>query len=87
MGKCSAMFDRCELILVNDCSTDGSIAEIHRYLAEHPAEYMVSIIRMGVFQGLEASMNAGRDIAIGDYVFEFDDLYLDYSMDVIRGSL
>jgi glycosyltransferase involved in cell wall biosynthesis len=84
MGKCSAMFDRCELILVNDCSTDGSIAEIHRYLAEHPAEYMVSIIRMGVFQGLEASMNAGRDIAIGDYVFEFDDLYLDYSMDVIR---
>jgi glycosyltransferase involved in cell wall biosynthesis len=84
MGKCSALFDRCELVLVNDASGDGSVDEIHHYLEEHPADYMVSIIRMSEFQGLEASMNAGRDIAIGDYVYEFDDLYIDYDMKVIE---
>lgn len=84
MGTCSRLFDRCELVLVNDASDDGSVEEIHRYLEEHPADYMVSIIRMGEFQGLEASMNAGRDIAIGDYVYEFDDLYIDYDLKVIE---
>ena len=28
-------------------------------------------------------MNAGRDMAIGDYVYEFDDLYVDYEPDMI----
>lgn len=33
----------------------------------------VSILHMSYYQGLELSMNAGRDLAIGDYVIEFDE--------------
>ena len=28
-------------------------------------------------------MNAGRDIAIGDFVYEFDDIFVDYDEKVI----
>ena len=84
MGKCTELFDKCELILVNDHSTDQSLNTIHKFFEEYPPEYMVSIIRMGMFQGMESSMNAGRDMAIGDYVFEFDDLYIDYDLNMIE---
>lgn len=84
MGKCMELFDKCELILVNDHSTDQSLNIIHKFFEDYPPEYMVSIIRMGMFQGMESSMNAGRDMAIGDYVFEFDDLYIDYDLNMIE---
>ena len=83
MEKCTERFERCELILVNDHSTDKSLDVIHRFFDENPPAYVVSIIRMGMFQGLESSMNAGRDMAIGDYVYEFDDLYIDYDLGTI----
>lgn len=78
MGTVSETFSKCELILVNDGSTDDSMERIHGYFDAHPADYMVSIIRMGTHQGQESSMNAGRDMAIGDYVYEFDDLIVDF---------
>ena len=86
MGKCTELFERCELILVNDHSTDMSLDVIHNFFNQYPQEYMVSVIRMGMFQGLESSMNAGRDMAIGDYVYEFDDLYIDYDIEMITDA-
>lgn len=83
MGKCRESFEKCELILVNDDSTDGSIDEIHGYFKENPADYMVSIVKLGMAQGIESAMNIGRDMTIGDYVYEFDDLHMDYSPEMI----
>lgn len=60
-----------ELICVDDSSTDGSIEELRKAVAELP-DGVVSVVRMSFFQGLELSMNAGVDISIGDFVFEFD---------------
>jgi dolichol-phosphate mannosyltransferase len=46
---------------------------------------------MSGFHGLEVAMNAGMDLAIGDFVFEFDNTFLDYAesdiMDVYKRSL
>lgn len=84
MNHVAGMFSRCELILVNDDSTDGSLGAVHEYFDRNPKDYMVSIVKMGAFQGLESSMNAGRDLSIGDYVYEFDDVYVDYDLSVIR---
>ena len=84
MSCCRTQFDKCELILVDDASTDGTVEEIRSYYEEHPADYMVSIVRLGISQGLESAMNAGRDLAIGDFIFEFDDLIVDYEPDMIR---
>ena len=86
MGKCRESFDKCELILVNDDSTDGSVDEIHKYFSEKPADYMVSIIKLGLKQGIESAMNIGRDMSIGDYVFEFDDLNIDYPLEMLTDA-
>ena len=44
---------------------------------------MVNVVHMSFFQGLESAMNAGRDIAIGDFVYEFDDIFVDYEPELI----
>lgn len=86
MTTCTERFEKCELIFVNDDSTDASLDEIHKYFEEHPASYMVSIVKLGQAQGLESAMNIGRDMAIGDYVYEFDDLHADYPVDIITDA-
>ena len=77
-------FEKYELIFVNDASTDGGVARIYDFFAARKMDgQMVSIIQMSHFQGLEAAMNAGRDLAIGDFVYEFDDLCVDYGAETI----
>ena len=65
-------FDHFEVICVDDCSTDGSADEIRSAIKETENSAAVSIINMSYYQGLEAAMNAGTDIAIGDFILEFD---------------
>ena len=75
-------FEHSEIICVNDCSVDRS-TEIIKEISEAEASTTVSIINMSYFHGLEVAMNAGIDIAIGDFVFEFDNTYLDFDETVI----
>ena len=86
----SENFQKFELICVNDASTDGSVQAVREF-AEHSEGAMVSILNMSYPQGLEASMNAGVDLAIGDFVFEFDGTEMDYEprlvMEVYRTAL
>ena len=84
MGKCETLFAQCELILVDDASTDDSVDLVRSYYQTREEHYIVSLIRMGAYHGLESAMNAGRDMAIGDYVYEFDDLYVDYDPEIIE---
>ncbi|MBR5564896.1 MAG: glycosyltransferase [Roseburia sp.] len=77
-----AHFSKYEIILVNDASTDRS-AEIIREVAENFEKSVVSILKMSYFQGMETSMNAGKNLAIGDFVFEFDSVDVDYEQELI----
>lgn len=73
-------FTSSEIICVNDCSRDTSVEKIKRLgAAAENAGISVTIVNMSCFHGLELSMNAGRDLAIGDYVFEFDNTYPDWT--------
>ena len=76
-------FKQCEVIFVDDYSTDNSVEVIRKYYAENPADYIVSIVKLGKYHGMEVAMNAGRDLTIGDYVYEFDDIYIDYDGKVV----
>lgn len=73
-------FEKYEIIVVNDCSADGSLPAIRAFCASLPpvGKPNITLLNMGYFQGLEQSMNAGTDIAIGDFVFEFDSAVADY---------
>ncbi len=49
------------------------------------------MINLSYYQGVESAMNAGRDLAVGDFLFEFDKCALDFEpeliMEVYRRSL
>lgn len=76
-------FDNCEVIFVNDCSVDNSIELIEEYYKNTHTNYIIKIIEMGKYHGMEIAMNAGRDLSIGDYVYEFDDTFVDYDKQII----
>lgn len=76
-------FLKYEIICVNDASTDESVQKIKEFV-ESEAENVVSILNMSFYQGLEASMNAGVDLAIGDFVYEFDTTHASYKEETIR---
>ena len=75
-------FEKYEIICVDDDASDESIDIVKEY-AYGLGEVMLTIIHMGGFCGLELSMNAGTDLSIGDFVMEFDSLYMDYSEQLI----
>lgn len=71
-------FEHSEIICINDSSDDNSLSKIKE--ASNRAERTsVSVVNMGYFHGLEIAMNAGIDLTIGDFVFEFDNTILDYN--------
>lgn len=71
-------FEHSEIIFVNDHSTDES-ADIIKKMSASAKTTGVSLLHMSYYQGKEIAMNAGRDLAIGDFVFEFDSTMIDYS--------
>lgn len=75
-------FLKYEIICVNDASYDDS-AKIIKEFGENSADCPLSIVNMGFFQGLEMSMNAGVDLAIGDFVYEFDSDVADFEPSLI----
>ena len=76
-------FTNFEIVCVNDACTDGTIGVLKEYLEENHCSEMVNIIHMSFFHGLESAMNAGRDLAIGDFIYEFDTAYVDYPSELI----
>ena len=63
-------FEHSEIICVNDCSDDESVSIIKK-VSDRASSTSVSVINMSFFHGLELAMDAGMDLAIGDFVFEF----------------
>lgn len=74
-------FEKYEIICVNDFSTDNSIELIKSIT--NKIKGLLSILNMSFYQGIELSMNAGVDLAIGDFVFEFDSTIIDYPKEMI----
>lgn len=75
-------FEHSEIICVNDSSDDKSLQKI-KAISEKAEITSISVINMSYFHGLELSMNAGIDMAIGDFVFEFDNTVLDFKPEMI----
>lgn len=75
-------FEHSEIICVNDCSEDCS-SDVIKKVSALASTASVSIINMSYFHGVENAMNAGVDLSIGDFVFEFDNTYLDFAPSVI----
>lgn len=70
-------FEHSEIICVNDSSDDKSLTVLRKTAALAGAT-SISVVNLSYYHGLEAAMNAGLDLAIGDFVFEFDNTVLDF---------
>lgn len=83
-------FEHSEIICVDDSSDDSSFEKI-KQTSNRASTTSISVINMSYFHGVELAMNAGVDMAIGDFVFEFDNTILDFDasvvMDIYRHSL
>lgn len=76
-------FSKYEIICVNDASIDDTL-EIVKHFKCQSDEATLTVLNMSYFQGLEISMTAGVDLAIGDFVYEFDTVNLDFDSTVIK---
>ena len=77
-------FEHAEIICVNDHSQDSSV-EIIRRISRQADSTTVTLLNMSYFHGVETAMNAGIDLAIGDFVLEFDACIPDFAASVILG--
>lgn len=82
-------FEKYEIICVNDCSQDDTVGQINAFCEENTVKSL-TVVNTSFYQGLENAMIAGLDIAIGDFVFEFDSTVADFDpqliMDIYRKS-
>lgn len=75
-------FEHSEIICVNDSSEDRSLSII-RKVSKAAEKTSISVVNMSYYHGLELAMDAGMDLAIGDFVFEFDNTVADFDSSVI----
>lgn len=77
-------FEHSEIICVNDHSQDNSV-ELVRSISSEAKNTTVTVLNMSYFHGVEVAMNAGMDLAIGDFVLEFDSCVPDFdSQEIMR---
>lgn len=74
-------FEKYEIICVNDGCVDDTVEQVRDFLSGGIPP--VSLINLSFYQGVESAMNAGRDLAVGDFIFEFDECLPDFSADLI----
>ena len=61
-----------ECIIVNDCTPDGSVSIIERFIAEYKGNIDFKLLHHAVNRGLSAARNTGIDAATGDYIYFLD---------------
>ena len=67
-----------EIICVNDASTDNGVEKI-KIVSKSATTTTISVVNMTHYHGVELAMNAGLDLAIGEFVFLFVSAVEDFS--------
>ncbi|MBQ8995506.1 MAG: glycosyltransferase [Oscillospiraceae bacterium] len=79
------LFENYEIVAVNDCE-DETAEYLKKQYQDSSRSAALTIVNLSVRQGVERAMNAGIDISIGDYLFEFDNIGSGISSDVVEKS-
>ena len=77
----SSRFENYEYVAINNVCSSDTIAALKNWASG--ISKPLTIINMSIKHSAEACMNAGIDIAIGDYVYEFDTTAISYPVEKI----
>ena len=72
-----------ELICVDDATKPEYLECVKSYKSQYE-KVSITILHMSHYQGMEVAMNAGRDLAIGDFVMEFDECCYNFEDSMIQ---
>ncbi len=75
-------FTTYEIICVNDKSADNTVKLIEEFCEKEKVKSL-TVLDTSFFQGRENAMVAGVDLAVGDFVFEFECAGIDYDKELI----
>lgn len=75
-------FDKSEIIFVNDFSSDNSLSIIKQSFRKY-TDKACTVINLSYEHQVERAMIAGQDVAIGDFVYEFDTPIIDYDIEKV----
>lgn len=82
-------FQNFEYVVVDDACADDTVSAIKEWARGRKAP--LTILHLSLYHGVEDAMNAGIDVAIGDFVYEFDSTQMPYDkaliIDAYRYSL
>ncbi len=76
-------FLQFELICVDDASPIEYLTCVKECKRKYE-QISITILHMSHYQGMEVAMNAGRDLAIGDFVIEFDECCYNFEDSMIQ---
>ena len=78
-----------ECIIVDDCSPDGSMDIVWRFVDNYQGAIRFRMLRHEVNRGLSAARNTGIDAATGDYVFfiDSDDYLMEHGLKTLVDGL
>ena len=78
-----------ECIIVDDCSPDGSMDIVRRFVDNYQGPIQFRMLRHEVNRGLSAARNTGIDAATGDYVFfiDSDDYLMEHGLKTLVDGL
>lgn len=75
-------FESFEYVIVNDASTDRSVAEIKKITPQLVGT--VNVVNMAWKHGVELAVLAGMDAAIGDFIFEIESVVNDWEVELFN---
>ena len=81
-GEMKKHFVNCEIVLVDNCNPNMDIIK-NTLTSKISANDSITIVHMSEVQGLEACMRAGIDVAVGDFVYEFESINYDFHTDAV----
>ncbi len=90
-GVMEQRFEKYEIVCVNDGCLDATVERVKEFVNQTQYRPVISMVNLSYYQGAENAMNAGSDLAVGDFLFEFERCELDFApsliMDVYYKSL
>ena len=76
-------FINYEVIVVNCSNIQEHESKLRNIKAQVNMQSPLTVINMSLKQSIEQCMNAGLDICIGDYIYEFDSPLADYNFNLV----